>query len=107
MQAARSYRCKDSAACTIVTTSLLEVRYGSFSNRLNAPRAVCLPPNRNVSDGLLPAHNQFPTTLNSSFGRLAWQICPCLNGYTQVIWFPDRILAKHRYVNPSHRKALI
>jgi hypothetical protein len=38
MQAARSCRCKDSAACTIVTTSLLEVRYGSFSNRLNAPR---------------------------------------------------------------------
>src|ERR1035437_1627474 len=38
MQAARSYPCKDSAACTIVTTSLLEVRYGSFSNRLNAPR---------------------------------------------------------------------
>src|ERR1039458_6083382 len=58
--------------------------------------AVCLPPNRNVPDGLLPAHNQFPTTLNSSFGQLAYQICSCLNGYTQVIWFPDRILAKHR-----------
>ena len=31
---------------------------------------VCLPPNRNVPDGLLPAHNQFPTTLNSSFASL-------------------------------------
>src|ERR1017187_8266782 len=31
---------------------------------------VCLPPNRNVPDGLLPAQNQFPTTLNSSFASL-------------------------------------
>src|ERR1039458_8918300 len=58
---------------------------------------VCLPPNRNVPDGLLPAHNQFPTTLNSSFDQLAYQIGSGLSGYKQAIWFPDGILAKHNY----------